>query len=110
MPAVHTGTPAERETHLTFETAAEHATACVPLAGRLQRVSDIRALLVGQRYESASHIVVCEAEIFLGMMTIEQLLAAAAGATMETLMEGKRIIILKSQREVERFINDINAS
>lgn len=49
MPAVHTATASEAETHLTFETAAEHATACVPLAGRLQRVSGIRALLVGGR-------------------------------------------------------------
>ena len=93
MPAVHTATASEAETHWTFETAAEHATASVPLAGRFQRVSDIRALLVGRRYDSASHIVVCEAETFLGMVTIEQLLGAAADATMESLMDREAPVV-----------------
>lgn len=72
---------------LTFETAAEHATARVPVAGPLQRVGDVRELLVGQRYESASHIVVCEADKFLGVVTIEDLLFAAADAKVESLMD-----------------------
>jgi magnesium transporter len=87
MPATENGASSALDTHLTFETAAEHATAGVPVVGRLERASDVRARLVGQRYESASHIVVREAEIFLGMMTIEQLLAAADGDTMEMLMD-----------------------
>ena len=40
MEAVHTREPPEGETHLTFETAAEHATARVPVAGPRQRVGD----------------------------------------------------------------------
>lgn len=44
MSVVHTGTPSAGETHLTFETAAEHATVRVPVAGHLQRVGDVRAL------------------------------------------------------------------
>ena len=61
---------------MTFETAAEHATASVPIAGQFQHAGEVRSLLVGQQYESASHIVVCEAKTFLGVVTIEKLLLA----------------------------------
>jgi len=87
MEAVHDREPLDVETHLTFETAAEHATARVPVAEPTQRAGDVRDLLVGQRYESASHIVVCEADTFLGIVTIEDLLFAAADATVESLMD-----------------------
>jgi magnesium transporter len=88
-----TGPPSALDTHLTFETAAEHATVDVPVVGRLERVDDVRARLVGQRYESASHIVVCEADRFLGMVTIEQLLVAEADATMESLMDREAPVV-----------------
>lgn len=87
MEAVHTREPSEGETHLTFETAAEHATSRVPVAGPIQRVGDVRELLVGKRYESASHIVVCEGDKFLGIVTIEDLLFASAAANVESLMD-----------------------
>ena len=72
---------------LTFETAAEHATAAVPVVEALQRAGDVRLLLAGRRYESASHIVVCEEHTFLGIVTIEDLLFASTDATMESLMD-----------------------
>jgi magnesium transporter len=72
---------------LTFETAAAHATAHVPVAEPLQRAGDVRLLLAGQRYESASHVVVCEGHTFLGIVTIEDLLLASTDATMESLMD-----------------------
>ena len=87
MDAVQTGKPPESQTHVTFETAAEHATARVPVADPFQRVGDVRDHLIGQRYESASHIVVCEADTFLGIVTIENLLLAPADAKMESLMD-----------------------
>lgn len=93
MPATDNGAPSALDTHLTFETAAEHATARVPVVGRLERASDVRARLVGQRYESASQIVVCEADRFLGMVTIEQLLVAEADATMESLMDREAPVV-----------------
>jgi len=76
-----------RVEQLTFETAAEHATARVPVAAPLQRIGEVRERLVGHRYESASHLVVCEEDKFLGIMTIEDLLSAPAGATIESLMD-----------------------
>jgi magnesium transporter len=87
MAAIVTGTRSPLDSHLTFETAAEHATANVPVVRRLERVNDVRTRLVGQSYESASHIVVCEADRFHGMVTIEQLLMAEADATIESLMD-----------------------
>jgi len=87
MDAAHTGKPPADATHLNFETAAEHATARVPMAGPLQRVGDVREFLVGQHYESASHIVVCEADKFLGIVTIEELLVAPADVVVESLMD-----------------------
>jgi magnesium transporter len=93
MAAIVTDVRSALDTHLTFETAAEHATVDVPVVGRLERVNDVRARLVGQRYESASHIVVCEADRFLGMVTIEQLLVAEADATMESLMDREAPVV-----------------
>jgi magnesium transporter len=96
MEAVHTSEPAEGETQLTFETAAEHATLRVPVAGPFQRAGEVRQLLVGQRYESATHIVVCEADAFLGLVTIEDLLFAAADAQMESLMDRRAPVVAPS--------------
>ena len=93
MDAVQTGRPPESQTHVTFETAAEHATARVPVAGPFQRAGDVREHLIGQRYESASHIVVCEADTFLGIVTIEALLLASAEAKMESLMDPRAPIV-----------------
>ena len=101
MDAAHNGQPPERETHLSFETAAEHATARVPMAGRFQRAGDVRKSLVGHRYESASHIVVCEADAFLGMVTIEELLSASADVTVESLLDrGAPIVAPGDDQEV----------
>jgi magnesium transporter len=43
--------------------------------------------MIGHSYESASHIVVCEGENFLGILRIEDLLAAPADALIESLMD-----------------------
>jgi magnesium transporter len=93
MEATHTRGPLESEVHLTFETAAEHATARVPIAGPVQRVGEVRELLVGQRYESASHIAVCEGDKFLGIVTIEDLLFAADDAQVESLMDRRAPVV-----------------
>ena len=61
MEVVHTPASHLRRSNLTFETAAEHAILRVPVAGPFQRAGDVRPVLAGQRYESAAHVVVCEA-------------------------------------------------
>jgi magnesium transporter len=72
---------------VSFETAAQHAMRDVPLADPGQRIDDVRVMLVGRRYDSASHIVVCESERFRGVMTIEDVLAAPPDATVESVMD-----------------------
>jgi magnesium transporter len=52
-----------------------------------RRVEDVRRELEGRRFESASHIVVCEGPKFLGLVRIEDLLSAPADATLGERMD-----------------------
>jgi magnesium transporter len=86
--------------HVTFETAAAHATMNVPMAEPGRRVGEVRELLTGRRYETASHLVVCSAGRFLGVITIEDLLCAPADATVESLMDGTPVVAPGVDQEV----------
>jgi magnesium transporter len=72
---------------VTFETAAEHASTQVPVVTPARRAEEVRRHLLGQRYESASLIIVCDAQKFLGVVRIEDLLSASADATLSDLMD-----------------------
>jgi magnesium transporter len=50
-------------------------------------------MLVGRRYESASHIVVCEGDRFRGVMTVEDVLAAPDDATEESVMDPRAPVV-----------------
>ena len=78
---------------VTFEIAAEHACAQVPIASPDARADAVLRSLVGQCYESATHIVVCEDHRFLGIVTIEDLLAASADVTMGDLMDREAPVV-----------------
>jgi magnesium transporter len=71
----------------TYETAAQHATANVPVVSPDRAAGEVRQGLAGQRFESAGHIVVCDGPRFLGVVRIEDLIAAPADATMKSLMD-----------------------
>jgi magnesium transporter len=73
--------------HITFETAAHHAGNEVPVFTPSRRADEVRQQLVGQRYECASHVVVCDHQTFLGVVRIEDLLAAPANRTLGDLMD-----------------------
>lgn len=75
------------DSHVSFETAAQHATSDVPIVDIHHRIRDVRDVLVGRRYESASHIVVCEAGRFRGVLTIEDALSAPAESSVESVMD-----------------------
>lgn len=79
----------ERQTpqRLTFETAAAHATTRVPIAEPTALVRDIREALINRSYESASHLVVCRAGRFVGIVTLEKLLNAPGESTVESLTD-----------------------
>jgi magnesium transporter len=70
-----------------FESAAQHASRHVPVMAPDDRADVVRQRLTGQRYESASHIVVCEGRQFVGVVRLEDLLAAAADVPLAELMD-----------------------
>jgi magnesium transporter len=72
---------------MIFETAAAHSTMNVPVASPAQYARDTRAMLHRREYESASHIVVCDGDRFVGIATIEAVLAAPDNATVTSLMD-----------------------
>jgi magnesium transporter len=77
----------------TFESAAQHVSTQVPVVAPTRRVGDLRLELVGRRYESASHVVVCDGETFLGIVRIEDLLAAPAEAVLADLMDREAPVV-----------------
>lgn len=79
--------------HVTFETAAEHACTQVPIARPGDRAGTVRASLEGHSFECASHVVVCEGEFFLGIMRIEDLLAAPENDLMEDIMDREAPVV-----------------
>lgn len=72
---------------ISFETAAQHATRDIPVFTPEQRVDDVRAALMQQRYACASHIVICTGRRFLGLLRIEDLLGAPADLRLDALMD-----------------------
>jgi magnesium transporter len=72
---------------VTFESAAEHACARIPRFSPGERVGDVRSRMQGRSYDCASHIVVLEGDRFLGVVTIETLLAAPGTTTLAELMD-----------------------
>lgn len=71
----------------TFETAAQHASARVPVVTASDRAAGARQRLVGHQYESATHVVVCDNGKYMGIITIEDLLCAPDAAEMGDLMD-----------------------
>ncbi len=79
--------PAVPAPPVTFEIAAEHASMRVPMAQPTDTVGAARRSLIGQSYECATHLVVCEGERFVGIVRIEELLAAPDGTVVRDLMD-----------------------
>lgn len=73
--------------HVTFETAAQHACSQVPVFAPNRVADEVRQQLVGQAYDCASHLVICVDQKFLGVVRIEDLLAAPADVTLGDLMD-----------------------
>jgi magnesium transporter len=72
---------------LTFDTAAAHASTQVPVVSPTARAGEIWHSLKGRRYESATHLVVCDGDQFRGIVRIEEVLAAPREATVYSLMD-----------------------
>jgi magnesium transporter len=79
--------------HVSFETAARHASSQVPILTPERTAGEARRQLVGQRYESASHVVVCHHGTFLGIVRLEDLLAAPDDAALASLMDADAPVV-----------------
>lgn len=85
--------PDEQPDKLSFETAAQHASQQVPVFPPSRCADEVRQQLAGQQYESASLVIVCEQQKFLGVVRIEALLAAPAGITLNDLMNREAPVV-----------------
>lgn len=75
------------ENQALFETSAAHCSLRVPFAHPADRVADVRGAMMGQRYATASQIIVIESGRFLGILRLEDLIAAPADAVVESIMD-----------------------
>lgn len=71
----------------TFEIASEHASTSVPLAAPGSTIAEVRQALIGRQFETASMVVVANHGRFLGVVRIEDLLAAPADARIDDVMD-----------------------
>ena len=72
---------------VVFETAAEHLTSRVPIAAPADRVVDIRRALEGQRFDTVAEIAICEEGKLIGLLNIEDVLAAPEETLAHQIMD-----------------------
>jgi magnesium transporter len=82
----------EGDTVLRFESASRYGP--VPVADPAAPAGDVRAALAGQRFESASHVAVCDHGRLVGLARLEEVLAADAIVPLRELMDADPPIIL----------------
>jgi magnesium transporter len=70
-----------------FETAAEHVAREVPVATPRETAGEVRRTLAGRRFESATHVAVCDGGRLVGVLRMEDLLAAPEDAPAASLMD-----------------------
>jgi magnesium transporter len=70
------------------ETASEHVRTLVPVVSPHTRVKELRQSLEGQRFDSATHIGVCDNGKLVGVLRIEDLLGAQPDAKVSDIMDG----------------------
>lgn len=85
--------PTTADEHVTFETAAEHASTRVPVFAPGDRAGEVRRQLNGRQYECASHVVVCVDRMFQGVVRVEDLFAAADDAALADLMDREAPVV-----------------
>jgi magnesium transporter len=68
-------------------TVAEHVTTNVPIVAPTTSAPEARRSLVGERFDAAAAVAVCEDAILRGVIRLEVLLAAPDEATAEDLMD-----------------------
>jgi magnesium transporter len=70
-----------------LETAAQHASTAVPVAGPDEITGEVLRGLTGRLFESAAVVAVCVGERLVGVVTIERLLAADPASALRDVMD-----------------------
>ena len=72
-----------------LRTAERHASMRVPVTSTSEPVAELLTRLRGRDFDSASVAAVCDGEMLVGLVTIERLLNAPAGAEVGAVMDGE---------------------
>jgi magnesium transporter len=72
---------------ILFETASEHVATRVPVATPEQSVDDVRRALWGQRFETLAAVAVVDRERLVGLIRLEDLMAAPGHAHVREVMD-----------------------
>ena len=71
----------------------------VPIVGPTDSVGSVWATMVRRRFESAAHVVVCDGSTLVGLVRIEDLLAADPDTTMDEIMDPDPAVITPGVEE-----------
>ena len=77
----------ESSREVAFETAAEHLATRVPIASPSSSVAEIRRSLEGRRFDSAVSVAICDDGRLVGLLSVEELCAAAGDASAAETMD-----------------------
>jgi magnesium transporter len=76
-----------------LDTAEEHVARDVPRAGASDRAGDVRRVLTGGRFTTASAVAVLDGDRLAGLVTIEALLSADEATTLDELMDAHPAVV-----------------
>jgi len=92
------GTPAEvGSIHTLLGTAAAHATAGIPIASPGEAAHTVVDRILAGRYEHVSDVVVCTGGRYIGLIRLEDLLAAPSSVTAGELMDVAAPVVSPSE-------------
>lgn len=81
-------TEPELAPNFVSETASEHVRKRVPVASPHMRVRELKQALETERFDSATHVGVCDNGRLVGVLRIEDLLSAEADTRVSQIMDG----------------------
>lgn len=89
--------PNDPEARLTFDVGSPQRR--VPVVQANARVRDVVRVLVGQRYDSAAHVVACQGEKFVGLARIEDVLASDPSTILGNIIDADPPLISETTDE-----------
>ncbi|MEU7482092.1 magnesium transporter [Lentzea sp. NPDC042327] len=76
-----------------LSTAAAHASMNVPVVAATDIADEVHAGLRGRKFDSAAVLAVCRGDALIGLVTIEQLLAASPDTPMSAIMDARPPVV-----------------